>query len=513
MSLIDALLGDKGLVVKFKADLTDLQAGIARAKTDLIGWRDETNANTQGMASWGAAITANVAPVLALGAAVYGMQQKYGALASEITDMSTSTGLSIDKIQQLQYAAVLSNTAFSNVAMGVNTLTLAISKAGDVSSEAGKAFAEIGVSTNGRSVDQVFEDTTTALVGMENTTRRNEIAMTLYGRSWKEMLPFMEDYTKNKEKIQSSPTFSKQDLQDLKDAKIAWDDLGNSVTIYSGKALVEVQKGTSFLLTMDAAYRKLAVGDVGGFLDAAAEERNRQIMAEHDKLTNLIATNSGPQKAWSPAGAPATDPFSGLTAQDAEIKNLKDYTIPDLEAKYKELATSGTASMSEIAAASMDVINAKQELIDLTTEETDAEKERISALVSAWKEYEDEIKNVADEKKDLYNLEHDYSEDIMAAGRDVGSMRSINTNFVRQRRSITGNLDTDVSDAVSAATSYNAIKGGAALETVKGTPQYEQAQAKKGLAGITITGPIYLNGDKSFETYLSSQLLRNGVSP
>jgi len=415
MSLIDALLGDKGLVVKFKADLTDLQAGIARAKTDLIGWRDETNANTQGMASWGAAITANVAPVLALGAAVYGMQQKYGALASEITDMSTSTGLSIDKIQQLQYAAVLSNTAFSNVAMGVNTLTLAISKAGDVSSEAGKAFAEIGVSTNGRSVDQVFEDTTTALVGMENTTRRNEIAMTLYGRSWKEMLPFMEDYTKNKEKIQSSPTFSKQDLQDLKDAKIAWDDLGNSVTIYSGKALVEVQKGTSFLLTMDAAYRKLAKGDVGGFLDAAAEERNRQIMAEHDKLTNLIATNSGPQKAWSPAGAPATDPFSGLTAQEATIKNLSDFTIPDLEKKLKDLQTSGTATYAEIASASLDLINAKQELIDLTTKETDAQKDLKTAT--------DDLYDAQDK---LHDINKDFQREMSTLNpRDVSAARNL----------------------------------------------------------------------------------------
>jgi hypothetical protein len=420
MSLIDALLGDKGLVVKFKADLTDLQAGIARAKTDLTGWRDETNANTRGMASWGAAITANVAPVLALGAAVYGMQQKYGALASEITDMSTSTGLSIDKIQQLQYAAVLSNTAFSNVAMGVNTLTLAISKAGDVSSEAGKAFAEIGVSTNGRSVDQVFEDTTTALVGMENTTRRNEIAMTLYGRSWKEMLPFMEDYIKNKEKIQSSPTFSKQDLQDLKDAKIAWDDLGNSVTIYSGKALLFLQKQYSSealgsVLTLDSAYRKLFSGDVSGFMAEAGAYRDKQDAIEAQKLKDLIATNSGPQKAWSPAGAPATDPFSGLTAQEATIKNLSDFTIPDLEKKLKDLQTSGTATYAEIASASLDLINAKQELIDLTTKETDAQKDLKTAT--------DDLYDAQDK---LHDINKDFQREISVLNpRDVSAARNL----------------------------------------------------------------------------------------
>jgi hypothetical protein len=299
--------------------------------------------------------------------------------------------------------------------MGANTLTLAIAKAGDTASEAGKAFADLGVTTQGKSYDQVFEDTAAALGNMENETRRNEIANTLYGRSWKEMLPFIEEYIKNKEKIQKTPTFSKQDLQDLKDAKAAWDDLGNSVTIYSGKALVDVQKGTDLLLKMDSAYRKLGVGDVSGFLADAGAYRNSQVEAEAQKLKDLIATNSGPQKAGSPAGAPVSDPFAGLTAHDAEIKFMTDYTIPDLEKAYNSLATSGTASMTEIADASLKVVEAKQKLITLTTEETDTQKELKSAT--------DDLTNA---KTKLADIEKDYARQMSVLNpRDVAGARSM----------------------------------------------------------------------------------------
>ena len=348
--------------IKLGLNTEELRFGIDKAKYKLTEWRDETNKSTADMAKWGAAITANVAPVIALGTAVYAMQEKYGAMAAEITDLSTTTGLSTDKIQQLQYAALLSNTAFSNVTMGVNTLTLAISKAGDTSSDAGKAFAELGVSSSGRSVDQVFEDTTSALMGMENTTRRNEIAMTLYGRSWKEMLPFMEDYIKNKEKIQKTPTFSKQELQDLKDAKKAWDDLGNSITIYSGKALARTQADLTYLYNMNEAYHKLAGGDVKGFLSDAGKEHDRQVAIEAEKA-----------QAIRDAGAAASTPGN------------------------------------------FDPVAATEDLTAAVTEETDAQKELRNA-----------IEDVASAQDRLNDINKDYAREMSILNpRDVASARNL----------------------------------------------------------------------------------------
>jgi len=329
MSLLDALLGDKGVIVKFKADLTNLQAGIAQAKTDLTGWRDETNAHSKDMAKWAAAAGAYIVPIAAAGAAAYASVEKYGAMAAEIGDLAYTTGMSTEKIQQLQYAATLSNTAFSSVTMGVNTLTLAIAKAGDTSSDAGKAFAALGVSTAGKSPDQIFEETAVALAGMKNETQRNEIAMTLYGRSWKEMLPFMEDYVKNREKIQKSPTFSAQELQDLKDAKAAWDGLNSSITIYSGKVLAFVEKSFSSdsiesVMTLDRAYRKLFTGDIKGYLDEAAAYHDKQVEKETQKMKDVIESsnkNTSTTGAWANPLAPGG--ASSIDSTTDALKNLE----------------------------------------------------------------------------------------------------------------------------------------------------------------------------------------------
>jgi hypothetical protein len=267
--------------------LTEFKTGLLTAKKDLTTWRDQTNENTRDLVKWGSAISATVAPILAVGTAIYSMQEKYGAMAAQITDLSYTTGLSTDKIQQLQFAAVLSNTAFSSVTTGVNQLTLSIAKAGDVSSDAGKAFTALNISPRGKTYDQVFEDTVSALVSMKDETRRNEIAMTLYGRSWKEMLPFMDDYIKNKTKIQSSPMFSAQELQDLKDAKASLDALSASATIYAGKVVAMGDKELERDLMLIRAYTKAGHLDFKGFYDEVMTYRDKEIQKETNKLQEL----------------------------------------------------------------------------------------------------------------------------------------------------------------------------------------------------------------------------------
>lgn len=408
--------------IRLKLDSEELRFGLDKARYGLTQWRDETNQSSMEMAKWGAAVGAVVVPVAAAGAAAYAAVEKYGAMAAEIGDLAYTTGMSTEKIQQLQYAATLSNTAFSSVTMGVNTLTLAIAKAGDTSSDAGKAFAALNVSTAGKSPDQVFEDTTTALVGMKDETRRNEIAMTLYGRSWKEMLPFMEDYLKNKGKIQSSPTFNKEELQDLKDAKAAWDGLNRSITIYSGEAIAFVEKSFSSdsidsVMTLDRAYRKLFTGDIKGYLDEAAKYHDNLVAIEQKKLTDLLKGNSAASTpgATGPA-TPIADPFAGLTSHDAEIKNMTDFTIPTLTQNLKDLQASGTASYSDIADASLKLIQAKEKLIELSTKETDTQNN----VTDATKSYTDAIQGLQDLKK------NEARELSIINPRDVSAFRTAN---------------------------------------------------------------------------------------
>ena len=419
---------------------------------------------------------------------------RFGQMANSLRDLSYTTGVTTDQLQRLHYAAMLSGTSVYTVDTSLQKLSLSMNEAADASSSAGEAFARLGIDPTGKTVDQVFEDTALALTRMKSETNRNSIAMDIYGRSWKELIPTMQTYIDKKDEIKKAPVFSQEDLDNLADAKVGWDKLINSLTIYSGKFLAFTEKQwEGKKKTNQKMYSNLHDSLYGPESGAGGREGSETL----------------PAAAVAQDLTPLIDQYVGLTnAQIDLIVVSNDLT----QAQADQAAALESSDKGAFDDASRRVQELKNRYDELTIATNDDEM-RVSSLTSAYKEYENQIRKVIDQEKDLYNLDRDYAEDIMAAGRDVGSMRSINTNFVRQRRSITGNLDTDVSDAVSAATSYNAIKGGAALETVKGTPQYEQAQAKKGLAGITITGPIYLNGDKSFETYLSSQLLRNGVSP
>jgi hypothetical protein len=107
-------------------------------------------------------------------------------------------------------------------------------------------------------------------------------------------------------------------------------------------------------------------------------------------------------------------------------------------------------------------------------------------------------------------LEDAAYEDLQNAGTDVSAAREILRGYNRNRMSLTKDYASDVYDARTAAGTYNSLQKGIAPEYVKGTSEYTAAQAQA--AGtITISGDIYLNGDKSFENYLSQLRTSQGI--
>ena len=159
--------------------------------------------------------------ITAAGMAAYMTIEKYGGMAQQLKDLSYQTGMSTDQLQKMQYAAVLSGTNFEKVSFGLSTLSLSVAKAGDAASESAKAFAAIGVDPRGRSMNQVFDATARALYNMRDETTRNQAAMTLFGRSWRDLIPYMDTYIKKSDEIKKHPVLSQEDLQTLQDGKVA----------------------------------------------------------------------------------------------------------------------------------------------------------------------------------------------------------------------------------------------------------------------------------------------------
>lgn len=342
----------------------DLLFGIDKAKYSMLEWRGETLKSAQEMTKWGAAIGATVAPVVAVGVAAYATIEKFGAMADEINDLAYTTGLSTTKIQELQYAAVLSGTQFASVTMGVNTLTLAMAKAKDTSSDAGKAFKSLGITTEGKTIDQIFEETTVSLVGMKDETARNEIAVTLYGRSWKEMLPFMQTYIDKAKEIKANPILSKQELADLEDAKISLDALISKVTILEGKA---VSKGVGYWDWLTEGYEKAALANPNGLY-------SKGIVNSMNLHTGQSGSDAYSGQVTNPLeAAVVVNPFASLTGSKADLKLLTDYTLPDLKKKLDEAIAAGDPD--KIDEARLAVWKTENQIKDLTATIAKSDKE------------------------------------------------------------------------------------------------------------------------------------------
>jgi len=436
MSLIDALMGDKGLVVKFKADLTGLQSGIAQAKTDLTGWRDETNKSTGDMAKWGAAIGAEVAPILAVGYALKSTIDTAEKYQEEIQQFSYVTGMNTDQAQRWRAATIATDTDFGAFTFTMQNLNARIT-ANTADGEAlRKTLTEMGVAvkdTNGNYVDSdtLMRSLLQSFDRMPSAQAKDAAAKEILGRSWANLAEMINESGDALDAYdKAAPGISQADLDRVDEFKIRWAKLSDQLTVTTAvigvdmiKALDRAKNGWDMLgsaasLNIKGVQDALRESSRLGAEDTTAarqkwESEHLDILSKSGEGINWDLYNG--QVANAKTANAKTDPFAGLSSQDAEIKNLKDYTIPGLEARLKDLQTSGTAAYSEIAAASLDLINAKERLVDLTTKETDAQRELRTAT-----------EDLADAKSELQDIEKDYNRELLMTNvRDTAAVRRL----------------------------------------------------------------------------------------
>lgn len=118
------------------------------------------------------------------------------AYADDILTLATTTGLSTDELQEYKYMADLVDVSLETLTGSLTKLTSNMAKAKDGEGEAAAVFQELGVSVidgSGqlRKAKDVFKDTITALGKVKNETDRDTKAMTLFGKSAKELNPMI----------------------------------------------------------------------------------------------------------------------------------------------------------------------------------------------------------------------------------------------------------------------------------------------------------------------------------
>lgn len=143
------------------------------------------------------AVAAYIAILVKLEKAFIDVTIEAAAAADEMLTMSSISGMSVETLQEMQYAAEFVDVSVDRLNDGFKDLTSAMKSANTGSEDAQKAFAQLGVNitdSNGklRDAKDVFFETIDALGQLEAGTQRDALAMTIFSESARELNPLID---------------------------------------------------------------------------------------------------------------------------------------------------------------------------------------------------------------------------------------------------------------------------------------------------------------------------------
>lgn len=119
------------------------------------------------------------------------------AYADEILTQSVVTGLSTEALQEYQYAAELVDVSLDTLTSSQSKMIRSMDAARRGSKEQAEAFDKLGISVQNadgtlRDAQDVFGNAIDALGAISNETERDAIAMTIFGRSARDLNPLIK---------------------------------------------------------------------------------------------------------------------------------------------------------------------------------------------------------------------------------------------------------------------------------------------------------------------------------
>lgn len=124
------------------------------------------------------------------GKAVAALVVDAGHFADDLATLSATTGVSTEKLQEWTYASNFIDTS-------VDTITGSLTKLTTQMASGAKGFEELGIATKNadgsmRDAESVFWDAIDALGQVQNATERDQLAMSLFGKSAKDLNPLID---------------------------------------------------------------------------------------------------------------------------------------------------------------------------------------------------------------------------------------------------------------------------------------------------------------------------------
>ncbi len=147
----------------------------------------------KGIMSFGGKIMAGG---LALVAPHVGAVKSFTDWGSELTHMSERTGIGVEALSELDYAAKISGSDMETFETGIRKMSKAITGVNEESKAAQKTLAHLGLTVDqlaGLGPEKQFELIANQLSKIQDPTRKAAIAMEIFGKSGTKLLPMMND--------------------------------------------------------------------------------------------------------------------------------------------------------------------------------------------------------------------------------------------------------------------------------------------------------------------------------
>lgn len=193
---------------KTTAELKDEAAGADKAgdETEEAGKQaKESEGHWKGLgdtvaavgAAMAAAAAAAAAAIVSAGKALADFAVSGAAYADDLLAMSTVTGMSTEKLQELQYAADLVDVSVDTITGSMKKNLASMSKAAKGNEATAAAYKKLGVAVtdangNLRDDETVYWELINALGQVEDETQRDVLAMELLGKSASDLNPLIE---------------------------------------------------------------------------------------------------------------------------------------------------------------------------------------------------------------------------------------------------------------------------------------------------------------------------------
>lgn len=307
------------------------------------------------------------------------------AYADDILTLATTTGLSTDELQEYRYMADLVDVSLETVTGSLTKLTSNMAKAAEGEGDAADAFRALGVSvtdSNGnlRKSKDVFKDAINALGKIKNETERDAKAMTLLGKSAKDLNPMIAAGADGMEKLakeahETGYVLSGSSLKALGKQQDAMDRLSKKAEALKNNFASKMAPG------MAKAYEKM-----GDAMDNPRVKRSLDVVAEG--IGNIIGKAADLASKVLPDLVAA---FSGdtrlRTFSDAEL--LLAQHADDAAESYRNMIDTYNAKADDVNNERLRVEGLWKELQNLTTETgfvTGKNKERADYILHELKE-------------------------------------------------------------------------------------------------------------------------------